>query len=142
MNKTNIQIKQIKLSDFPEVLSLWNKAGLSMSDVKKEFLEFQYVLSMNPSSCLALVQDETIIGSALGAFNGRRGWIYHLAIHPDFGHQGYGSLILKRVEEELKKKGAHRVLLCVEYTNLKVAPFYEKYGYVVINDALWLGKNI
>ena len=142
MNKTNIQIKQIKLSDFPEVLSLWNKAGLDIPDVKKEFLEFQCALSMNQSSCLPLVQDKIIIGSVLGAFNGRRGWIYHLAIHPDFGHQGYGSLLLKKVEKALKKKGAHRVLLCVEYTNLKVSPFYEKYGYVVINDALWLGKNI
>lgn len=142
MNKMNIQIKQIELSDFSEVLSLWNKAGLNIPDVKREFLEFQCALGMNPYSCLILVQDKTIIGSALGIFNGRRGWIYRLAVHPDFGHQGYGSLLLKTVEKELKKKGAHRVLLCVEYTNLKVLPFYEKYGYAVINDALWLGKNI
>lgn len=141
-SKKDIYIREAKPSDFPEAILLWKKAGLSIPDVKKEFLEFQYVLRMNSSSCLVLVQDKTIIGSALGIFNGRRGWIYHLAIHPDFQHQGYGSLLLKKAEKELKKKGAHRVLLCVEYTNLKVAPFYEKYGYVVINDALWLGKNI
>ncbi len=42
----------------------------------------------------------------------------------------------------MKKEGAHRIHLGVAYTNLKILPFYEKHGYSVVNDALWLGKNI
>lgn len=142
MNKENIQIKQIKQSDFMEVLSLWKKAGLGLADEKIELLTMQVVVKMNPSSCLMLVKEQTIIGAALGAFNGRRGWVYHLAIHPNFQQAGFGALLLKKIEQELKKKGAYRVHLAVSYTNLKVLPFYQKSGYLVVNDALWLGKNI
>lgn len=142
MNKTNIQIKQMQSSDFPEVLSLWKKAGLDIANPELELIGMKMTLNLNPSSCLVLIKDGKIIGAALGAFNGRRAWIYHFAIHPDFQHQGYGALLLKKVEKQLKKKGAHRVHLGVAYTNLKVLPFYQKYGYSVVNDALWLGKNI
>lgn len=142
MSKENIQIKQIKHSDFMGVLSLWKKAGLGLDDEKIELLTMQMVVKINPTSCLVLIKDKIIIGAALGTFNGKRGWIYHLAIHPDYQQAGFGALLLKRIEQELKKKGAHRVHLGVEYTNLKVLPFYEKSGYSVVNDALWLGKNI
>lgn len=142
MNKTNIQIKQMQNSDFPEVLSLWKKAGLDISNSKLELIDMKITIVLNSNSCLVLIKDEKIIGAALGAFNGRRAWIYHFAIHPDFQHQGYGALLLKKVEKQLKKKGAYRVHLGVAYTNLKVLGFYQKHGYSVVNDALWMGKNI
>lgn len=142
MNKTYIEIKQMKSSDFPEILSLWKKAGLSISDPEQELIDMKITLNLNPTSCLILVKNKKIIGAVLGAFNGRRGWVYHLAIHPDFQQKGYGSMLLAKVEKEFKKKGAYRIHLGVAYTNLKVFPFYQKYGYSVVNDALWLGKNI
>lgn len=138
----DILIRKITPADFPEIVSLWQKAGLSISDEKMKIADMEKTIKMNPTSCLVLVKDKIIIGAALGAFNGRRGWIYHLAIHPDFQQGGYGSLLLQKVEKELKKKGAHRINLGVTYTNLKVLIFYEKSGYSVVNDALWLGKNI
>ncbi len=142
INKENILIRKVNISDFGQIFSLWKKAGLNISNLEKEFSDMQITVKMNPTSCLVLVRDKTIIGAALGAFNGRRGWVYHLAIHPDFQQEGYGSLLLQKVEEELRRKGAHRVHLGVAFTNLKVLPFYEKCGYSVVNDALWLGKNI
>lgn len=142
MNKNNIQIKQIQLSDFSEILSLWKKAGLAIQDDRQEYLEFQNILRLNSLSCLVLVKNQTIIGSILGTFNGRRGWIYHLAIDPLFQHQGWGSLLLEQAEYLLKKQGASRVCLGILHTNLKVIPFYEKCGYKIINDTLWLGKDI
>lgn len=139
MDKTDIKIKQMKPSDSSEVLSLWEKAGLAIN--QQDLFEMQSTMKMNPKSCLTLTKDDAIIGAVLGTFNGKRGWIYHLAIHPNFHSFGYGSLLLKKAEKELKKKGAKRVFLGVSFKNLKVLPFYEKSGYSVVNDALWLGKN-
>ncbi len=136
MNKTLVQIKQMKQSDLPEVLLLWEKAGLDITSPEKELLALQN----NPNTCFVLTKDEKIIGAVLGAFNGRRAWVYHLSIHPAYQHMGYGSLLLKKVESELKKKGAYRIHLGVAFTNLKVLPFYENHGYSVVNDALWMGN--
>lgn len=142
MNKTKVLIREMTSSDFQEVLSLWKKAGLDIGNEEMELSDLALLIKINPTSCLVLVKDKTIIGSILGTFDGRRGWIYHLAIHPDFQKEGYGSLLLEKVEKELKKKGAHRIHLGVAHANEKVLPFYEKLGYEVVNDALWLGKNI
>lgn len=142
MVNRDITIRKIKLSDFSEIFSLWQKAGLGLSDKNMEFSDLRLTIKKNPNSCFVLIKDKKIIGSVLGTFNGRRGWIYHLAVDPDYQHEGYGSLLLIKAEKELKKQGAHRIHLGVLYTNLKVLPFYEKYEYDVVNDALWLGKNI
>ena len=90
MNNTDIQVKQMKPSDFLEVLSLWKKAGLDIYNHEMELSDMQITVKMNTTSCLILVKGKTIIGAVLGAFNGRRGWIYHLAIHPGFQQEGYG----------------------------------------------------
>lgn len=152
MDKTNIQInkfettgvvlKQMKVSDFNVIFSLWQKAGLHLTDKQTELYDFQNIIKANTSSCFVLTDKNNIIGAVLGTFNGKRGWIYHLAIHPSCHHLGFGTLLLNAAEQQLKKKGAHRINLGVTLTNLKVIPFYEKNGYSVVNDALWLGKNI
>lgn len=142
INEKDILIRTITTSDFLEVLSLWKKAGLDIENEEMELSDLEIMIKINSASCLVLVKYKKIIGSILGTFNGRRGWIYHLAIHPAFQKKGYGSLLLMKAEKELKKKGAHRINLGVTDTNLKVLPFYEKFGYEVMNDALWLGKNI
>ena len=138
----NILIRTITPSDFTEVLSLWKKAGLSIPNDEMEIFLLQITIKKNPNSCLVLEKDKKIIGNILGTFNGWRGWIYHLAIHPDFQQHGYGSLLLQKTEKELKKQGAQKIHLGVVYTNLKVIQFYEKFGYTVVNDALWLRKSI
>lgn len=132
----------MKLSDLPEVFSLWEKAGLNIIDKKQELKAIQLTVQKNPDSSLVLMNGATIIGAVVGAFNGRRAWVYHFAIHPDFQQSGYGSLLLQKTEEALKKQGAQKIMLGVEYTNLKVMHFYNKFGYSVVNDALWLKKAL
>src|SRR5258708_17565028 len=81
-------IRQAYISDFPEIFSLWKKSGLLPFSKKIELEEFKMMLKLNSTSCLVLIKDNQIIGSIFGTFNGRRGWIYHFAIHPDFQHLG------------------------------------------------------
>src|SRR5258706_16231923 len=106
---TTIYIRLMKISDFPELFSLWKKTDLELANEKTEFSQTKLALKLNPDSCLVLVEDEKIIGSILGTFNGKRGWIYHLAIDPNFQNLGYGSKLLSRAEEALKKHGTQRM---------------------------------
>ncbi len=141
-NKQGLLIRKVKISDFEQIFSLWKKAGLSLADKKTKFYDFQNILKLNSSSCFVLTDKQNIIGCILGTFNGRRCWIYHLAIHPSYHNLGLGSFLLNTVEEELKKKGAHKINLGVSLTNLKVIPFYEKCGFTVMADAVYLTKII
>jgi len=135
-------IRQITIEDFPKLYSLWKKAGLEVKSIKVEKKELAQMIRLNSGSCLLVEQDNLIIGSALGVFNGRRAMVYHLAVDPDYQHKGYGSILLCKVEEALQKAGADIILLWVNYTNLKVLPFYLKKKYAVSQDALLLRKAL
>ena len=138
----SVLIRKAQKFDLKGLLGLWDNSGLAISDKKSEEEELLRMVSLNPSSCFVAEYGEEIIGSVLGVFAGRRAWIYHLAIDPKFQKQGIGTKLLKSAEQALVKVGGHKLRLFVEFTNLKVIPFYEKNGYAVINDAILLGKNV
>lgn len=137
-----MKIQKIAINDFPELLTLWNTVGLGVSNKKREEQEFKALIQWNPDSCFKVVKNKTIIGSIIGAFNGRRSWIYHLAIHPNFQKNGLGSKLVKKLEDKLKHKGATKIILGVSMTNLSVVPFYEKHGFKVMNDAVLMAKDL
>lgn len=142
ISNKNIFIRKLKLSDFSEAVSLWEKAGLNLANIRVEFSEFQSMIRLDSSACFVLVFGGSIIGSVLGTFNGRRAWVYHLVIDPKYQSKGYGSILLETAEKELKQKGAHKINLSVLNTNLKVLPFYTKNGYSIMDDAIYLTKRI
>lgn len=128
------------IKDFLQAYCLWEKTKLGVKSIEVEKKELEQMIQLNPNSCFVVEQDNKIIGTILGVFNGRRGCIYHLAVDPDYQHKGYGSALLNKAEEALKKVGAGAVLLWVDHVNLKVLPFYLGKKYAVYNDALLLRK--
>lgn len=130
------------INDFPELLSLWDMAGLGVSNKKREEKEFNMLIQWNPDSCFKVVKNGSIIGSVIGAFNGRRSWIYHLAIHPKFQQKGLGSKLVKKLESKLKQKGVTKIILGVSMTNLSVVSFYEKHNFKIMNDAILMEKDL
>lgn len=140
--KECMKTKLMTSTDFDSMYALWKEAGLGVADLETERKYFDQMIKLNPDSNFIACDGKKIIGTVFGIFNGRRGWIYHLAVHPDFQKKGIGSLLLKQTEEALKKIGATRVCLWVNKLNLKVLTFYKKYGYTEINDAISMGKNL
>ncbi len=137
-----MKIRKIKLRDFDELYALWITAGLRPKSKEQERKEMTLTLKLNPTSCFALIDKKQIVGSILGAFNGRRAWIYHLAIHPNYQQKGYGALLMQNVEHILSKKKATRALVAVSVGNEQVIPFYQKQGYKLFYDAAYLGKDL
>lgn len=115
---------------------------MNVADYKTEEEDFNKMVMFNSTSNFVAFSEKQILGTVFGSFNGRRAWIYHLAVHPVFQNKGIGSLLLKKAEEALKKTGAKRVCLWVDTFNLKVLPFYKKYGYSEMKDVICLAKNI
>ena len=75
-----------------------------------------------------------MIGTVLGGFDGRRGYIYHLAVAPDYRGKGYGKALLKRVLQELEALGADKVHLFALCDNQAAAEFYLSQGWKLRRD--------
>jgi len=78
-----LRMGQIVPGDFDEIYNMWNDAGLSLFSYKNEKREFDQMLAINPDTCFVAIYKNRIIGSIFGTTNGCRGFIFHLAVHPD-----------------------------------------------------------
>lgn len=53
----------------------------------------------------------------MGSFDGRRGWINRLVVHPRARGERIGERLLREVEESLKARGCDKVNLLIEPEN-------------------------
>lgn len=139
MNRINIT--EFEQGDYREVYALWQAAGISLgaSDEYAEILKFR---QQNPDSFLVGREAGAggMIAVCLGGFDGRRGYIHHLAVKPEFQKKGYGSQILEQVMQRLKQKGALKVHLFIESRNAGVVGFYDNAGWTKRSDIIVMSK--
>jgi ribosomal protein S18 acetylase RimI-like enzyme len=88
---------------------------------------------------LVAVLGNTVIGTIMGGYDGHRGWIYSMAVDPDYRKQGIGSRLLAAAEKRLASRGCVKVNLQILSDNRDVQAFYEANGYSV-EDRISMGK--
>ncbi|MDM8524220.1 GNAT family N-acetyltransferase [Desulfococcaceae bacterium HSG8] len=82
-----------------------------------------------------------VIACVMGGYEGHRGWINYLAVHPDHRKIGHGSSIMNKAEEMLRERGCPKINLQVRDSNTAVIKFYESSGFG--NDyVVSLGKRL
>ena len=70
-----------------------------------------------------------LVGTAVGGRDGYRGWVYHVATHPDCRRRGIGARLMRDLEERLRELGCPKLNLQVLADNAEVADFYRALGY-------------
>jgi GNAT superfamily N-acetyltransferase len=93
----------------------------------------------NPGTVLVALAEGEIVASALGGWDGRRGWIYHVAVARDRRRSGLGRGLVERIEAKLREVGALKVNVMVEDDNPGGAEFWKRLGYV-LHDSSQYGK--
>ena len=114
--------------------------GLNHLDDSKEGIE--RFLNRNPETCFVAETEQTIVGVMIAGNDGRRGYIYHTAVHPDYRHQGIATRLVDRVMEALKASGINKTALVVFAKNAEGNAFWEKNGFTVRDDLVYRNKAI
>ena len=92
--------------------------------------DIQRKLTVQSELFLVLEKDGEILGSIMGGFDGHRGNVNYLGIHPDHKNKGLGKLLMNRIEVELIKMGCPKINLMVRDANIDVQQFYKVIGYI------------
>jgi ribosomal protein S18 acetylase RimI-like enzyme len=134
-----LKIRNIKIEDYNEIYKLWQDCGLSLgkSDSKEEINKF---ISMNPETSLVGTIEDKIMGCVLGGYDGRRGLIHHLAVHPDYQGNDYGTMLVECLEDKFREMGVVKISFWVLNSNIGVVDFYEKLGYELRKDIVTISK--
>src|SRR5690348_5501100 len=89
------EIRQMKPSDYDILCSAWSDdagVGLGLGDEREGF---ERHLRRNPESSFVANHRGRIVGAVLAGHDGRRGYLYHLLVLPEFRGRGLGRAFVK-----------------------------------------------
>ena len=136
-------IRLMTVSDYDPVYSLWlSCAGMGLNDLDDSREGFERFLRRNPGTCFAAAEDGQIIGTILAGNDGRRGYIYHTAVHPAYRRQGIGTALVGAAVNALKSLGIHKVALVVFARNAGGNAFWEKQGFIAREDLTYRNRTL
>ena len=87
-------------------------------------------------------QEERIVGVILSGHDGRRGFIYHMAVHPSMRKQGIGTNLLKHATAALHAQGIHKAMLVVLEHNELGNTFWEGQGFYRRTDLVYRNREL
>lgn len=140
-----IIIRKIRAEDYPNAYALWQHVpGMNLREFDDSFEEISRLLRFNPNFCFVAEtrSGKQIIGSILGATDGRRGTIYHLAVAPSYQNQGLGSQLVTKVIEQLQAVGIHKIFVNVMKNNQVGQSFWQQVKFVKRDDVIRFNKII
>lgn len=136
-----MQIRGFRLSDYDEIVKVWKESGLILRP-GDDFDGIRLKLRRDPDLFLVAEIRDEIVGVVMGAWDGRRGWINHLAVRPNHRRAGIGRALVGELERRLVRKGARKVNAQVYKSNAGSFDFFRSVGYEVHSDLVMIGKVV
>ena len=136
-----MQIREFEWpDDFDVVTDLWLASGLHNPSIDG-IDNLRDVSQRNPGLFLLAIDNEQVVGSVIGTFDGRRGYIYHVAVHPNSRRKGYATALLREAEHRLWAMGVQKVRFMVSKSNVQAIAFYRTLGFEVDEHSYSMSKT-
>lgn len=126
-SKPAIVIRELRAVDGDQLRRLWAACGFR--SVGDDDLSIARMARRNPGLLLVASEGTRIVGSALGAWDGRRGWIYHVATAESRRRRGIASKLVNQIEAGLRDLGCPKVSVLVRDENPDGRGFWTARGY-------------
>lgn len=131
-----IQYFEMNESHIKSAINLWaNTRGIDLTIGDSEDEIKKYLIRNTGFSFIGLDSEKNqLIGSILCGHDGRRGFIYHLAVSEKYRNKQIAQELIARSLEKLYKIGIKRCMVMVKETNYKAQLFWSKNGWSQRND--------
>jgi ribosomal protein S18 acetylase RimI-like enzyme len=135
-----MKIRSFQGGDDPAVIALWDDCELTRpwNDPSKDIARKGAVA--DDLFLVGLVGD-AIVATVMAGYDGHRGWINYLAVHPSQQRHGFGRELMDEAERRLHARGCPKINLQVRASNAAAVAFYDRLGYTT-DDVVSMGKRI
>jgi len=137
-----VTTREFVMADYEAALALWSGVeGVEIceGDSREEMAAY---LERNPGLSRVAEADGKIVGAALCGHDGRRGWIYHLAVAQTNRRQKVGKLLLDACVNELRAAGLKRAIILVAGDNPGGHQFWLRNGWENIDGAIAMTREL
>ncbi|MGH8015244.1 MAG: ribosomal protein S18-alanine N-acetyltransferase [Candidatus Zixiibacteriota bacterium] len=130
MSSLSVRIRPASKKDLPALVNL-EQIAFQKDAFKPR--RIRYLLNSARSSVFVLEHKKEIIGAAylLWHKNRHNGRIYNIVISPKLQGKGLGAKLLRKCEQECRKRRCGYVSLEVRIDNKPAIAFYKKHGFEI-----------
>jgi len=122
----------LRIDDYEAVAALWGRVpGMGRIETREELAVF---LDRNPQLSQVVRSQGQLVGAVLAGHDGRRGYLYHLAVAPEHRRHGLARRLVDRCLERLAVLGLHRCGLQVYRANESGMEFWRRAGWTERDD--------
>jgi ribosomal protein S18 acetylase RimI-like enzyme len=131
------------VADYDAMMQLWKSCdgmGLIKADSRDGIA---LLLDRNPGLSTVTEIEGQIVATVLCAHDGRRGFMYHLAVSPGFRKHGIAKALVERSMTLLQQAGIYRGNVVVYRANVEGQKFWEHLGWQRRdNEIVMFSKNL
>lgn len=125
-----MEVRLFRNSDAQQVVDLWEQCGL-LRPWNDPLMDIERKVRVGDELFLVGEEGGTVVATAMGGYDGHRGWVYYLAVKPDARSHGLGRKIMEDLEQRLLAIGCPKIDLMVRDSNDQAIGFYKAIGYSV-----------
>lgn len=136
------ELREFKATDYEAAFSLWNRCeGMGLSDADSS-CAIRAFLERNPGMSFVLTVGGKLVGTVLCGQDSRRGYLYHLAVDPQFRRQGLGKQLAMAALSALQTAGIHKCHIFVYRNNESGKAFWQSFGWKLRTEIDLLSYDI
>lgn len=125
---------QMVAADCEDVISFWQDmpgVGLGQAESADKLAAY---LQRNHGLSLVIRHDQKVVAAVMCGHDGRRGYLYHLAVRPEYRLRGIGQLLVDRCLANLGAVGIQKCNIVVFDDNEEGHGFWQRCGWVERDD--------
>lgn len=130
----DIVYRVFSLVDYDGAVELWQCCeGIGLSDADSR-CNIERFLTRNPGLSFAAFDADVLVGTVMAGHDARRGYLYHLAVHPDYRQLGIGKRLVDECLSALKAIGILKSHLFIFNDNAGGISFWQRLGWTLRDD--------
>lgn len=131
-----MEIRTMTIADYDSVVALLAAtSGVRLRGADSREAMSRY-LERNPGLSFMALVDGAVVGCAMSGHDGRRGYLQHLAVSPDFRRRGIGSALVEACLAKLESLGIFKTHIDVLVENQQAHDFWRRGGWQKRDDIL------
>ncbi|GKQ45506.1 GNAT family N-acetyltransferase [Pseudomonas syringae] len=129
-----ITIRSMTIDDYDAVIELMRSTpGISIRDADSRESTVRY-LARNPDMSFVAEAEGALCGCVMSGHDGRRGYLQHLIVLPEYRRQGIARELVERCLECLEAQGIYKCHLDVLKGNEAAGHYWRAQGWTLRED--------